>query len=116
MPLASFLIMIISITVTTACTIMTIPVIIMIETDEANGLNRIITPTTKSIMPKISSKTQFGMAFLATIATLIISTLDKMIQMPSAIAKMVDKMFGIASKIRPIIMDNMPDMTPKNGV
>lgn len=116
MSLASFLIMIISITVTIECTIMMMPAIIMIDIDEANGLNKIIIPAAKSITPKSNNKNHFDITFLAAIAILIISILDRMIQIPSAIAKMTDRIFGIATRTSPSMMDNIPDIMPKNGV
>lgn len=114
--LAFCLIIIMSIIVTIECTITTTPAIIMIEIDEVNGLNRMIRPAIKSMMPKTSNRPQLGIAFLEAIATLMISILDNIIQMPSAITKIVERTFGIAIKIMPSMIDNTLDMTPKNGV
>ena len=42
--------------------------------------------------------------------------LDRIIQMPSAMVKMVDNAFGIATRIMPTIIDKIPDIMPWNGM
>lgn len=90
----------------------TIPPRTMIDRDEANGLNRIMIPTIKSMIPNSRIKPQFETPFLTAIATLIILILDKIIQIPSAIPNTVDKMPGMATSKMPTIIDRMPDIMP----
>lgn len=92
--------------------IMMIPPITTIDRDEANGLNKMIIPHIRSIIPSSNHRDQFGTVFLTVTAMLITLTLDKMIQIPSAIAKITDKIFGIATKISPTIIDKIPEAMP----
>ena len=89
-----------------------IPPSMTTEIDEANGLSKIITPTIRSIMPNIRNKNQFEKPFLIESAMLIILTLDKIIQIPSAIAKTVGRAFGIAIKTIPTMIDKIPEIMP----
>ena len=75
-----------------------------------NNHNRIMIPHTKSIIPSSSHKYQFGTPFLTLAAMLMMLILDNIIQIPSAIANTVDKIFGIATRISPTIINNMPDI------
>ena len=86
------------------------------EIDEANGLNKMIMPQIKSIIPSNSSKAQFEYSFLMVIAMLTTLMLDNIIHIPNAIVKITGNMLGIETRTTPSIIDNNPDITPKNGV
>ena len=106
--------MTVSIIVTTEWTIRMMPPRMTTEMDEANGLSRIMIPAIRSIMPNNSNKNQFGTPFLIERAILMILTLDKIIQIPKAMAKIVGSASGIAIKMRPTTIDKIPEMMPKN--
>ena len=87
-----------------------------IEIDEANGLNRMITPQIKSIIPSSSQRYQFGTPFRTEIEILMTLMLDRIIQIPSAIVKIVARTFGMASIMIPTMIDKIPDIMPWNGI
>ena len=107
-----FLTMIMPIILTTEWIMMIMPPSTTIDKDEANGLNRMIIPHIILMIPSSSHRYQFVTVFLAVMAILIIFTLDRMIQIPRAIAKATDKIFGIATNIRPTIIDKIPEAIP----
>ena len=107
-----FLTMIMPIMLIIEWIIMMIPPRTTIDRDEANGLNKMTIPHIRSIIPSSNHRDQFGTVFLTVTAMLITLTLDKMTQIPSAIAKITDKMFVIATKISPTIIDKIPEAMP----
>ena len=107
-----FLTMIMPIILTTEWIMMIMPPSTTIDKDEANGLNKMIIPHIRSIIPSSSHRDQFDTVFLTVTAILITLTLDKIIQIPNAIAKITDRMFGIATRIRPTMIDRMPEAIP----
>ena len=86
------------------------------EINEANGLNKMIMPQIKSIIPSNSSKAQFEYSFLMVIAMLTTLMLDNIIHIPNAIVKITGNMLGIETRTTPNMIDSKPDITPKNGV
>lgn len=110
--LASFLIMTMSTIVMTEWTMMIMPPSTMIEIEEANGLNRIMIPQIKSMMPSKSQRYQLETLVLTDKEMLMTLTLDRIIQMASAIAKTVVNTFGIAISNNPAIIEMMPDAIP----
>ena len=110
--LTSFLIITVSAIVINEWTIIIIPPRTTTEIDDSNGLNRIIIPATKSIIPSNNHRYQFATLSLTATAMLMTLILDRMIQIPSAIANTVGNIFGIAIKIRPTMIDSIPDIMP----
>ncbi len=104
--------MIISTIVMTEWIMIMIPPSMTSEIDEAKGLKRIMIPQIKSITPSSSHRYQLETPFLTVMAILIILTLDRIIQIPSAIVKIVDKTFGIAIMIKPTTIDKIPATMP----
>ena len=95
---------------------MTIPLRTTIDKDDANGLNKMIMPQIKSTIPSSSNHTQFDTPFFIVIAMLMMLTLDSITHIPSAMPNIVGNIPGIAISIIPIMIDNMPETIPKNGI
>ena len=91
------------------------PLRITREINEANGLNKMIMPQIKSIIPSSSSRHQLEYSFLTVMAILMTLMLDSIIHMPSAMVKITGSMLGIEMRITPSIIDSSPDIMPKNG-
>ena len=96
--------------------IMMIPANMVIDRDDTNGLNSTMAPTIKSSMPSSNNMNQFESTSLIVIDILIILTLERMIQTPSAIVRITESIPGIAMSRIPRNIDNTPDIIPSNGV